>query len=98
MGDNLFFDLIREKGRDEGLHEGIALGEERGEARGEARGRAEEARRAVLRVLDRRFGAVPERVRAALGHTEAVERLERLLDQAIDCPSLEVFLGLLEAP
>jgi hypothetical protein len=63
--------------------------------KGLEKGRAEEARRAVLRVLARRFGQAPEDLRSRLESVEALDRLERLLDEAVACRSLGGFEKLL---
>jgi hypothetical protein len=59
------------------------------------KGRAQEARRAVLRVLARRFGEVSEDLRLRLEKVDALENLERLIDDAITCPSPEAFRKIL---
>jgi len=80
MGDNVFFDLIQEQAMEKGIE----------------KGRAEEARRAVLRVVLRRFGTVPDEVRSRVEAAEALDRLERLHDEAITCPSLDAFRELFD--
>jgi hypothetical protein len=87
MGDNVFFDLIQEQAMEKGIEKGI----ERGIREGIEKGRAEEARRAVLCVLARRFGQAPEDLGSRLESVEALDRLERLLDEAVACQSLEDF-------
>lgn len=64
--------------------EGVALGE----ARGEARGRAE----IVLRILSRRFGALPPGVIARV-RAVSVAELDHLVDRALGEASLEDVLG-----
>ncbi len=83
MGDNWLIDELRE--------EGIAIGLEKGMEKGMEKGQAKEARHAVLRVLRKRFGGVPEEVRDGVERLESIERLESLLERAIDCPSVDVF-------
>lgn len=84
MGDNVFFDLIQEQAMEKGIEKGIE------------KGRAEEARRAVLRVVFRRFGTVPDELRSRVEAAEALDRLERLHDEAITCPSLDAFQELFD--
>ena len=66
------------------LAEGIAEGEARGEARGEAK--------ALIRLLEKRFGQLPtdtrERVLAA-----DTSSIEMWLDRLMEAPSLEVLFG-----
>ncbi|MBI4601308.1 MAG: hypothetical protein HY721_05025 [Planctomycetes bacterium] len=59
-------------------------------------GRADEARRAVLRVLLKRFGRAPRGLAKRLNSIASPERLEALLDQALDCPSLDAFRRLVD--
>ena len=77
---------VRE-GRDEGLVEGEAKGLARGEARGLALGKAE----TLLRLLGRRFGAVPPDVAARVRRASVAE-LDAWLDAVLDARALgEVF-------
>ena len=78
-----------EKLRREGFAQGRAEGQAEGEAKGEAKGRAE----ALLRQLEKRFGALPagtaERVRAS-----TIAELDRWLDRVLDARALaDVFAG-----
>jgi len=45
--------------------------------------------------LTQSFGAVPGHLRQRLEGLSTIDKLEALHDQAIDCPSLEAFQGLL---
>jgi hypothetical protein len=73
----------------EGEARGVAIGEARGVAIGEARGEA----KALTRILERRFRALPEDVLKRIG-SAAPRDLESWLDRAVDAPSLEaVFSG-----
>ncbi len=91
MGDNWLIDELREEGIAIGLEKGLEKGMEKGMEKGQAK----EARRAVLRILRKRFGGVPEEVRDGVERLESIERLESLLERAIDCPSLDAFQVLL---
>jgi len=92
MGDNYFFDLIREEGEAIGL----AKGKEEGRQEGLEEGRKREARTAILRILARRFGtpdpAVAERVEAI----DDLSRLEDLVIQAAVCEDAKAFADALE--
>ena len=68
----------------EGEARGLAEGEARGLAEGEVRGKAE----TLLRLLERRFGCVPESARARVAHGSAAE-LDAWLDALLDAHSLE---------
>ncbi len=50
---------------------------------GKAEGKAEAARSHIVRILRRRLSSVPSFVEARLGAIDSVERLEKILDQAI---------------
>ncbi len=80
---------------EEGEAKGLAAGLARGLMEGRAEGRAEGERRAVLRVLARRFGPVPERIGERLAEITELPRLEELLDAAVTIESLEAFAALL---
>ena len=71
--------------------EGEARGRAKGRAEGEAKGRAEGKAETLLRLLGRRFGAVPEAVTARV-RTAPVTDLDRWLDALLDARELdEVF-------
>ncbi len=61
---------------------------------GEERGLQQGVRRQLIRVLQRRFGEIPQEVKARL-EGESVEQLESLMDSAIAVSSLEEFLTIL---
>jgi hypothetical protein len=63
---------------------------------GREEGRTEEARRAVVRVLERRFGELSADIRARVEGVTALEKLELLHDEAVTCASLDGFRGLLD--
>jgi flagellar biosynthesis/type III secretory pathway protein FliH len=61
-------------------------------AQGEAKGKAEGEAKALLRVLERRFGEVAAEVREVISRA-ASDELEAWLDKAIDAPSIEAVFG-----
>ena len=69
---------------EEGLKQGLAQGEARGEARGEAIGKTE----ALLRLLTRRFGPVPDAIRQRIAQADTAA-LDDWFDAAIDARSLD---------
>jgi hypothetical protein len=83
MGENYVFDVLR--------REGEAVGLVKGKAEGRAEGRAEGIRLSLLRVLRRRFGAVPASIRSAVERARDAGRLERLLDAAAVAGNLKEF-------
>ena len=56
----------------------------------------ERAQRAVLTVLDTRFGFVPDEVADRVGSVSGDEELEALLKDAVKCPNLESFCQSIE--
>jgi predicted transposase YdaD len=87
MGDNWLIDWLEERGEEKGRV--------RGRAEGRMEGRAQEARHALLRVIERRFGEVPPDLRTQVEGLATLERLEWLLDEAVTCASLTEFRDLL---
>ncbi len=91
MKESVTYQAILEEGEAKGLErgrtEGRAEGEAIGEARGEARGRAEEARALLRRIGEKRFGPAEASVATALDAIETPERLEQLVERALDVES-----------
>ncbi len=75
-----------------GIEKGVKLGEARGEAIGMVRGRQEGESNLLLRLLKRRFGAVPEWVSARLNQANT-DLLETWGDRVLDAQSLEEVFG-----
>jgi len=71
---------------------GIALGRAEGLAEGLAKGLAEGERRAVLRLIGKRFGSVPEWATQRVDALSASD-LEQVELRILDAPSLEDLLG-----
>jgi predicted transposase YdaD len=90
MGNNWMIDWLEQRGEEKGRV--------KGHAEGRAEGRTAEARRGVLRVIERRFGEAPPDLRAQVEGLTAIARLELLLDEAVTCASLSEFRELLDAP
>ena len=80
--------LGREKGLAEGEARGEALGHEKGLAEGEARGEA----KSLVRLLTKRFGALPEPVAVQIAAAN-IEELNRWFDAAITAPTLKGVFG-----
>ncbi len=57
-------------------------------AEGRVKGQAEGMKRVVLRLIERRFGPLPEPARQRLMNLEDPEALDRLSDQVLDARSL----------
>jgi hypothetical protein len=79
------------KGLAEGKEQGLAEGKAEGRVEGMAEGKAEGKADALLRLLAKRFGAVPDEVSAAVRAGADAARLDRLLDDALDAASLDQF-------
>ena len=70
-----------------GRSEGLATGMERGRAQGMEQGRAEGVK-VLMRVLERRFGALPALARERISDAQ-IPDLYVWLDRAIDAPTLD---------
>ncbi len=75
---------------------GLEQGRQEGRQEGLERGRLEASRRSLCKVLRARFGEVPPAVSVGLERLTDGEGLERLLDEALACPSLSAFSEALE--
>ena len=71
---------IERIGQQKGLAEGLQQGRQEG--------RQEGGVRSLLRLLERRFGPVPEPVRARVAAAD-LDTLERWFDRGIDAPTLD---------
>jgi predicted transposase YdaD len=77
----------------EGMAEGIAKGKAEGIAEGIAKGKAQEQAVLLLRLLERRFGPLPNTTRRRIA-TATPDALQSWFDAALDAADLdEVFRG-----
>ncbi len=76
-----------EEGREQGLQQGLREGRQEGRQQG----RRENAHRAVLEVLETRFGVVPVSVTQALAQVPGEDVLSMLHKRAVSVESLEAF-------
>ncbi len=67
------------------MQRGIAIGEQRGIAIGTVRGKRE----TTLRLLRKKFGALPKAIEARIQAMETEAELDALLDAALDVQSLD---------
>ena len=65
---------------DDFYEKGLAEGEAKGEARGEAK--------ILARLLEKRFGALPDLIRHQITSAD-VERIEAWVERAFDAPNLQ---------
>jgi predicted transposase YdaD len=87
IGQGIYEDGLAQ-GRTEGLAEGLA----EGRTEGLAEGLAEGAAKILLRLLQRRFGAVPDSLRRRILATD-VAAIEAWAERAVDAPDLESIFG-----
>ena len=80
MEESVTYQAIVEKGRQRGIQEGI----QEGRQKGRQEGGIAEARRTLLRLGSKRFGAPTEATRAAVEAMTALETLENLIDRVLD--------------
>ncbi|NBP24840.1 MAG: hypothetical protein EBU81_09890 [Proteobacteria bacterium] len=83
--------LFEELALKEGLEKGIQKGLEQGLEKGLEKGILQNAREAILDVLDTRFGQVPDSVRERINSLDNERTLKDLLRRAILTPSLNEF-------
>ena len=81
-----------ERGKAEGLAVGKAVGKAEGLAEGEARGEARGEAKSLLRLLERRFGPLPEWARERVS-AASLEQLDAWLDGVLDARSPDDLLG-----
>ena len=84
--------LGHEKGFAAGEARGEALGHEKGLAEGEARGEARGETKSLMRLLTKRFGALPEPVAAQIA-AASIEEVDLWFDAAITAPTLKSVFG-----
>jgi len=88
----------RQEGLRKGLQEGLQKGRQEGRQEGWQEGRQEGEANTLVRLLERRFGAVPDSVRKRVA-TASPEQIDTWLDTVIDAESLdEVFGGAGDSP
>ena len=85
-------ETLEARGRAEGEARGIAKGKAEGEALGIAKGRAEGRKQDLIRLLERRFGPLPQAARKRIADADA-DQLDGWVDRVLDATSLEAALG-----
>ena len=82
-----------DRGRREGRKEGVKEGVKEGRKEGLTKGRKEGEAMALLRLLEQRFGALPETVTARVTRA-SMQDIERWLDRVLRAASLDdIFAG-----
>ena len=87
----LFEELALKEGLEKGLEKGLVEGRQEGLVEGLEKGIVQNAREAILDVIDTRFGQVPDSVRERINAIESEPTLKNLLRRAVRTPSLEEF-------
>lgn len=85
-------DQLIQEGFEKGIEKGIEQGLKKGIRKGREQGRTQERRNLLLRVLDRRFGAVPAQIAARVAAARRAQ-LECWFDRALDAASLDEVFG-----
>lgn len=83
-----YADHLLLKGYDEGIERGIEKGIERGIEKGLNKGRLD----AVIKIIQKRFGPLPENIASQLESIDG-NSLDLLLDAALDAESLSEWLN-----
>lgn len=78
----------REEGLQEGIQKGLQEGIQKGIQKGFREGEVTGLRKALLQILEQRFGPLPDRVRGQLEEITAKSEVERLLQRALKAKSL----------
>lgn len=86
---NIYEQRAFEKGVEHGIQQGVEKGIEKGIERGVAEGLLQGQRRALLSLLERRFGHVPTEVAASVRGIRDSERLDDLMARVLDVRSLD---------
>lgn len=82
-----FSEPFVEQGRAEGRQQGHAEGRQQGRAEGRQQGRAEGEARALVRLLEKRFGPMPSDLQQRI-FASSVTTIETWLDRALEAPEL----------
>jgi hypothetical protein len=91
-GKGMEYTTYAEKmGERRGIRKGIKRGLEKGKIEGAIEGQMKRAQRSVLRLLEIRFGKVPERMQIAVTEMTDLDLLDELFTVAAQCPSLKQF-------
>ena len=83
-------ETLEARGEARGIAKGEALGIAKGEALGIAKGRAEGRKQDLIRLLERRFGPLPQAARKRIADAD---QLDGWIDRVLDATSLEAALG-----
>ena len=83
---------FNQRARDEGVRQGRREGVRQGRREGVRQGRAEGARAVLERLLERRFGTLPQAVGMRLGNATATD-LEAWADNVLDAATLDEVFG-----
>ena len=91
LRENAFVKWGEELGKASGLAEGLASGERLGMARGEQLGIAKGESKTLTKILELRFGHLPEAIRARIASDAST--LDLWVDRVVDAASLDAVFG-----
>ncbi|MBU7582094.1 MAG: DUF2887 domain-containing protein [Nostoc sp. TH1S01] len=91
---------IKEEGREEGREQGLEQGREEGLEQGLEQGRQQEAVNLVIRLLTKRFGAIPEEIRSHISSLPlpVLEDFSEALLDFTALPDVQVWLDAINNP
>ncbi len=89
MGEERGIEIGQERGIEIGQERGIEIGQERGIEIGQERGERRAEQQTLIRLLQRKFGPLPESVISEIQGTMKSQQLEQWLDQVLDATSLQ---------
>ena len=93
LEDSATYQWILNKGLAQGVAQGVAQGIAQGVAQGIAQGVIEGARRTLLVVSRKRFGAIPPAAESAIAAITDPARLDRMAERASEATGLDDLLA-----
>ncbi len=96
MKESVIYQEWIETATAEGMARGLAQGRAEGRVEGRVEGLKEGEAKVILKLLDRRFGAIPESSAAKIGNLP-LEKLEQLGETLLDLPNVEALTTWLES-
>ncbi len=84
-------DELMERGKQEGIKQGIREGKREGKREGQRTTEISARQHTLIRLLEKRFGEIPDAISSIVSATDDVQRLDGWLDQIVTVTSLSDF-------
>ncbi len=94
MGKTIADELMergKQEGKREGIQEGIQKGKREGIREGARTAEVSARQHTLIRLLEKRFGKIPDAISSIVSATDDVQRLDGWLDQIVTVASLSDF-------